>query len=303
MQLLKYGMQNGSLIHIDKVSNGLSCNCTCPNCGNMLEAHQGSVNQHHFKHYNAVDCKYGSETALHIMAKNIIYTTKCVYIPNEPKNIYDLNPKGKLYQFSKAYMEKDLSSGIRCDVLLEHGLGSLNVEIKVTHKVDEQKKFKLFNENIRTIEIDLSEFVNDFNDEKITHIIQSGYHTKLIYSPKAKDIYAKWWLSDIKEIFRDRVGNQYVKKCRYSDGKAITYFASMGQAYRSDHTSNECFYCSNGAFIPQNENATHLFCCDLYGNLNFADVEKIIEIEQKKGIVQYAAIIVKGKLMVFGKKK
>ena len=30
----------------------------------------------------------------------------------------------------------------------------------------------------------------------------------------AKEIYAKWWLGEWKEVFHDRTGNPYVKKCR-----------------------------------------------------------------------------------------
>lgn len=303
MQLLKYGLKDGQLVHIDNVSNGLACGCRCPSCGGRLEAHQGQKNQAHFKHYSSADCEHGSESALHIMAKNIIAKTKTVYIPYAPKNIYDWSARGKCYKFENAYIEKAVSSEIRCDVLLQTGDVFLNVEIKVTHEVDVSKKLKLYNENLRTIEIDLSDIIDDFNELRIRKMIESGVHTELIYSPKAREIHAKWLLGEWKDIFRDRIGHQYVKKCRYSDGKKITYFASMGEAYRSDHTSAECFYCNRGNFIPKNEEATHMLCCGLFDDLDFKTIDKIVDVKRKNDIVQYAELVVNGERVTYGKNR
>ena len=299
MQLLKYGLKDGKLVHINDVANGLSCGCVCPSCGGKLEAHQGGNNQYHFKHYSAADCEHGSESALHIMAKNIIADTKTVHVPNAPLNIYDLKPKGKCYKFDNAYLEKAISPDIRCDILLESGNIALNVEIKVTHEIDSSKRLKLYNENLRTIEIDLSEFVEDFNEIKVRKIIESGSNTELIYSPKAREIYAKRWLGEWKEIFHDRTGHPYVKKCRYSDGKKITYFVA-GDVYREDYTSAECHGCYGGSEF--NEDKGCFLCRALYGNLDYKSIEKIIEIKRKNDIVQYAELIVNGETKTYGKK-
>lgn len=299
MQLLKYGLKDGKLVHIDDVANGLSCGCVCPSCGGKLEAHQGQKIQSHFKHYSAADCEHGSESALHIMAKNIIADTKTVYVPNAPLNIYDLKPKGKCYKFDNAYIEKSVSPNIRCDVLLEISNIALNVEIKVTHEVDLPKRLKLYNENLRTIEIDLSEFVEDFNENQIRKIIESGSNTGLIYSPKAREIYAKWWLGEWKEVFHDRTGHPYVKKCRYSDGKKITYFVAC-DVYREDYTLSECHECYGGSEF--NEDKGYILCRGLYGDLDYKSIEKIIEIKRKNDIVQYAELIVNGETKAYGNK-
>ena len=299
MQLLKYGLKEGSLVHIDAVSNGLSCGCTCPACGGRLTAHQGGKNQHHFKHYRTADCDHGAESALHIMAKNIIAETKIVYIPDAPCNIYDLFPSGKCYQFDEAYMEKSISSDIRCDVLLESGSLLVNVEIKVTHEVDMSKRLKLYNENLRTIEIDLSKIVDDFNEFRVRKIVESGKKTRLIYSPKSREIYAKWWLGEWKEISRDKAGNCYVKKCRYAKPNQITYFISA-DAYRSDYSSSECHECYGGKeFDTYRE---RFLCRALYGNLNYSAIDKIIEIKRENDIVHYAELVIDGETLIFGTK-
>ena len=299
MQPLKYGLKDGVLVHIDSVANGLSCGCTCPSCGGLLEAHQGELKQHHFKHHSAIDCEHGSESALHIMAKNIIASTKTVYIPNAPVNAYDLFPKGKCYKFENAYIEKAFSPDIRCDILLESENVLLNVEINVTHKVDTTKKIKLYNENLRTIEIDLSDFADNFDEIEIQKIIESGKKTKLIYSPISREIYAKWLLGEWKEIFYDRTGHPYVKKCRFASPKQVTYFLSYDK-YRSDHSAHECHECYGGSEFDSSRK--HFLCRGLYGNLDYKSIEEIVEIKRENDIVKYAELIVNSQTKTYGKK-
>lgn len=300
MQLLKYGFKDGKLVHVDTVSRGLSCGCVCPSCGGVLEAHKGDQRQNHFKHYSVTDCEHGSESALHIMAKNIIATTKIVYIPRAPRNIYDLSPLGKCYKFDNAYIEKAFSPEIRCDVLLQTEDVVLNVEIKVTHEVDVSKKLKLFNENLRTIEIDLSDMTDDFSEGEIRKIIESGTHTKLIFSPKSKEIYAKWLLGEWKEVFRDRGRNSYVRNCRYATGNKVTYICHGGSPYRSDYISNECHECWGSNEFDEDRGC--ILCRGLYGNLDYASINKIVNIKRKNNIVQYAELIVNGEKITYGKK-
>ena len=219
MEKLRYGLCGDKLVHIDDVEKGLACNCICPHCKTQLVAKKGNHNVKHFAHYELADCNHGTETALHLMAKNIISQTRKIFVPYIPKSEYDLSNRGKIMLFENAILEKQLSDNIRGDIVLYCGHSFLNVEIKVTHEVDPLKKLRLYNENLRTIEIDLSDLIENFDATKIRRVIETGTNTELIYSPKAKEIYAKWWLGEWKEIFHDRTGHPYVKKCRYSDGK------------------------------------------------------------------------------------
>ena len=302
MQLLKYGLKDGKLIHINDVSNGLSCGCTCPSCGEVLEAHQGQKNQYHFKHYNVKDCNHGSESALHIMAKRIIADSKCVYVPNIPlkkSKSYNSNSKGGEYFYNRSYIEKVITSDLRCDVLLENIVSKwycrepfrryepniLNVEIKVTHKVDFEKRLKLYNENLETIEIDLSDFVNDFDENKIRKIITSGEKTELIYSPACRDFYAKKLLGNFEKISYDRRSHIYLKKCMCTNSNEKTYLCPYG-GY-PDGANNICLY-------QKGLSERDFWCMGLYGDLDCTTVDKIIQVKRKKQIVQYAEIIVNG---------
>jgi len=303
MQLLKYGLKDGKLVHINDVANGLSCGCVCPSCGGKLEAHQGKNNQYHFKHYNVKDCNYGSESALHIIAKNIIFNNKCVRVPNPPLNVYDpYPPKGCIYIFEKAYMEKVISPDLRCDVLLEKVVYTdlryvnlskkepdiLNVEIRVTHKVDFDKRLRLYNENLKTIEIDLSDFVNDIDENKIKNIITSGEKTELIFSPNYREIYAKRLLGNFEKINYDRSGNQYLKKCRCANPDEKTYLLS------SCNTYNTCSYSSKKEICGK-----QFLCIGFYGDLDYRNIDKIVQVKRKNNIVQHAELVVNGETKTF----
>jgi hypothetical protein len=227
------------------------------------------------------------------MAKTVVANTKVVYVPNAPLNIYDWNPKGKCYRFEKAYIEKSVSPEIRCDVLLESGGILLNVEFKVTHMVDVSKKFKLFNENLRTIEIDLSDILNDFDELKIRKIIETGVKTELLYSPKAKEIYAKWFLGEWRKVFLDRGGHPYIKNSRCAKNDEATYFIA-DFPYRK-HCSSECHEC----YGFEECNYEYLLCRGIYGPLDFKSIEKIISVKRENDIVRYAEIVVNGKTLIF----
>ena len=307
MQILKYGLKDGQLLHINDVENGLSCGCVCPSCGGVLEACQGKHNQYHFKHYRIADCNHGSETALHIMAKSIVAKSKLVYLPNIPIEInnsysrgrYGQSFKGSMCDYNESYIEKDITPDFRCDVLLKKFVRAdvrrnlfqqyepdcLNVEIKVTHKVDFEKKLKIYNANLETIEIDLSDCVNDFDENKIRNIIMSGNKTELIYSPTCRNFYAEKLLGNYDKISYDRSGRTYFKKCMCTNHNEKIYL----WPYIGEHI---CSY-------KKGQRERTLLCMGLYGDLDCNTVDKIIKVERKNDIVQYAELIVNGEKRVY----
>ena len=294
MQELRYAMRNNVLISVDddEVVSGLNCKCTCPHCNAALVAKKGAKRKHHFAHYSVTDCNHGAETALHIMAKNIIAETKSVWVPYAPKCIYDQGNQGKVVHFDRASIEKQLSPQIRSDVLLELSDRRLNVEIKVTHEVYEAKQINLFNEGIATIEIDLSGHIEDYSEDIIRKYLSDGSHTKLIYSEKSKEIFAKWILGDWANVHDGRYG-KYIDNCPLNGGKA--YFFDMYNRGGRDQC-HECY-----GFEDYNDGPRFL-CRSAYGNLDFSKVEKIIEVKKVEGRLQYAELIVGGEKRVIGKK-
>ena len=93
---LTYGKDsNGRLVHVNDVPSGLTCDCTCPECGALLIARKGKKNQHHFAHANGADCEGARMTALHMLAQQIIQEEKRIrkpwfkdYCEDKSKEIY-----------------------------------------------------------------------------------------------------------------------------------------------------------------------------------------------------------------------
>ncbi len=83
--LIPYGLRGDNCIHItelEKHESGLSCNCTCPSCGEKLIAKSLSGKyQAHFAHSRLTNCNTAAESGLHLKAKEIIKNTRCVSAP------------------------------------------------------------------------------------------------------------------------------------------------------------------------------------------------------------------------------
>ncbi len=292
---LIFALQNNRLVSIEQVASGLECNCICPCCGGTLIARKGNSRKHHFAHYNVEDCKHGAESALHIMAKKIVAETKEVCVPNIPKSVYEIQTQKRYCKFDKSYIEYQLSPHIRSDVLLERDGRILNVEIKVSHSVDDFKKIHLFNEDIPTIEIDLSAMINDYSEKLVRHFIANGYTTSLLFSPKAKEIFAKRWLGEWKKVHRDRGGSRYVKNC-YATGSDAYFIADHPLR---NHGGRECHECCD--FIDYN-GGDLLLCREKLKNLDFKKIERIVDIRKDGDILKYAELVVCGRRYIYGYK-
>lgn len=275
MEELKYGLLSDKLVHIDDVERGLACNCLCPHCKTQLIARKGEHRAKHFAHYKLADCNHGTETALHLMAKSIVAQNRKVFVPYVPKTEYDFSKRGRVITFEKAEMEKQLSSSIRGDVVLYSGENCLNIEIKVTHKVDLNKTIELFNLEIPTIEVDLSDIQSSFTPEIIEQRLLSGEYTRLISSPKCKEIFAKWILGEWKEIHVTSNG-RYVNDCPLSHTKAyFSYYYGRGGG------SCQCHECA--AFMKLDSRFDdRLLCYGCLDSIDFTKIKKILHLEKEE---------------------
>lgn len=159
------------LVSVDEVSNGIACNCYCPFCDERLIAKNGGTKvAHHFAHESGSDCVHGYQTSLHLMAKEIISEVKRFYVPdiyvhfnNKSKEL--LEP-GKELIVDAVELEKK-SGDIIPDIIVYSGSSKLYVEIAVTHEVDEAKQTKIKEQDVSTIEIDLSKFDRSITREEL----------------------------------------------------------------------------------------------------------------------------------------
>lgn len=288
MENLQYGLCGDELVHINDVEKGLACNCVCPHCKTQLVAKKGEQNAKHFTHYRLADCDHGTESALHLMAKNIIARNRKVFVPYLPDSEYDLSNDGKIISFDRAVVEQQLSETIRGDVVLYRGEGFLNVEIKVTHAVDTNKAIELFNLGIETIEIDLSDLKDDFSEESIEKLILSGEKTTVVYAPKRKEIFAKWLLGEWKQFKHNRYGT-YVQDCPLSrkDAYICDIYGKGGR--------DECHECHSFANCKSSEN---LLCYGILGGLAFGEIDKILHLEkEEKHLVHFKLLMHDGRII------
>lgn len=154
---LTFALKNDEVVSIDEVDSGLACRCICPACGVPLIAKKGQYNQHHFAHYNADSCGKGMETIIHRLAKKVIVENMLLLLPGDEK-LTRLSYAQPEYR-RQGYVS-DVSTAIE-------GTGELvEVEIFVTHSVDEDKLEKVRAEGVKMMEIDLSPLLNGFDTRK-----------------------------------------------------------------------------------------------------------------------------------------
>lgn len=147
---LKVGIKEGALVFIDEVENGLNCGCICPHCQGVLIAKKGEKNSHHFAHHKIVNCGQGIETALHLLGKEIIREQSSVTLPDGEK----------LTQLANVELEKS-RQGYITDIgaIIVNTGEEIDIEIKATHGIDQNKQHKIERDGTQVFEIDLSHLV------------------------------------------------------------------------------------------------------------------------------------------------
>jgi hypothetical protein len=164
---LSFGLRSdiGRMVSIEAVMRGLSCDCVCPACHGRLVAAKGDLLAHHFRHYaeDAV-CVGARETALHMMAKQILCERLELTLPRTAY-LVELGP------IRSARQEAQLE-GVRPDVLLAYTDEAIAVEFHVAHQVPAEKVTKLQALGIGAVEIDLSDYRNsDLGEDEVAGIV------------------------------------------------------------------------------------------------------------------------------------
>lgn len=273
MQELHYALLDGELVSINEVKNGLKCGCVCPACGAKLIARQGQKVAYHFAHYKAVDCEHGKETALHLLGKRVI-SKKKVYLPAKPFT----SEHGAVHLYDKAIEEKSVGT-FTPDVLLKRGVELLGVEIKVHHAVDDDKKYKIFEFGLPTIEIDLSDVGDDYTEESVEQIILSGQKTSWVYTPESKGYFLRQWFGD---TVRTR-SMSYVEHCPLSNGKKA-YIVGL-----SEYECHDCGYGNIGGI-----HIDRVVCAGKLKGIDYMAIEKIRSIVKVEGQLKSFDIVING---------
>ena len=165
LHLVTYGIDklSGSLRYIEEVPSGLACNCICPKCGSVLEAHKGNIQRHHFQHHSVAECKGAFESQIHLLSKAIIEENKALMLPIYSGRFCSFPQKQE--NFSDVFQEcaqDDLQPDCLCKYQDEYGnVQTLWVEIFYSHAVDDDKARKIQERHITCLEIDVSQLFKD----------------------------------------------------------------------------------------------------------------------------------------------
>ena len=144
--------EKGHLVHVDDVPNGEACGCTYPECDSkQIAKNKGQHNQHHFAHVGGSDCVGAVESALHLMAKEILSEGKKIMLPRYPLQV------GGVRLFQSVDVESyDKELSLRPDCVGDTAGQKLWVEFKRSHEVDTDKAAKIKSAKIECVEIDIN---------------------------------------------------------------------------------------------------------------------------------------------------
>ncbi len=147
--------KDGVLTHVDEVLKGLRCQCVCPHCKAPLYAkNAGLIREHHFAHAKGTECEYARESALHLLAKQIVRETGSIMLPKSSDNSM---PSGLVRLHDVKIEQNDPKYDLTPDAegIMDNG-ERLLIEFYVSHKVQGTKKDTIVKNNLKCIEIDLN---------------------------------------------------------------------------------------------------------------------------------------------------
>ena len=211
---LCFGIRDGHVVHISQLTaqeKGLRCKCFCPQCGNPLQAKMGTKRAHHFAHDANCDSRATNQTAIHMLAKEIISSNSSVCLP--PVLVY-LSELGFTAQellgyetLLPEYLEYAPAAIAICNsITLEKRFGSIVpdisisvngqtifVEIAVSHFADDKKLQNIVSLGIPTFEIDLSGLLSfeHFSNDELAQILLRPVARKWLLIPNKTEA-MKW---------------------------------------------------------------------------------------------------------------
>jgi hypothetical protein len=195
-----------------EVPLGKLCGCICPGCRQPVYAKHCMSGKRapHFAHAPGSDCASGFETAVHLAAKQLIEARGLLAFPALIASIEVTNANGVTHgpsaelvaagqrALSDVVLEESLGQ-IRPDVRVEaEGVGTVLVEVAVTHFVDDYKLDLIEQRGVAAIEIDVSLFRDATFAALETALFEDPTRTRWLYHPQVTSAEADL-LSSIKD--------------------------------------------------------------------------------------------------------
>ncbi|BFL81984.1 MAG: hypothetical protein ACI9T7_003707 [Oleiphilaceae bacterium] len=175
-------VKNEQIVHINDVSNGIDCCCTCITCGEILIAHKGAIRKNHFQHEPNSSCSNRAggtglslESTYHWAFKMAIKNQErfnCPeYITQELSEILSLKTSFENIPYlilTNTVIEQIVNingSSRRPDIQANIGPYKVAIEVTYKHNTTSQKKIELTNEGMEVLEVVLDK--HQLPDERI----------------------------------------------------------------------------------------------------------------------------------------
>ena len=248
------------LVGVDDVEQGLSCNCICPSCSMRLEAIQGDIKKHHFRHHNkATDyCKYSYWVSIRDLAKQILRELNYIQCKNTPvdskKSIKNTH---EYYRFI-ILEEKKLHEKYGMDIFFTSNIGFLGIFFFTPEKRDKEIKALSYDGNYHMLEIDLTSVQNmqSYTIDALKKIIEDPDLKKFIFLSSStnnielqeKKEYARLYQSksimDMKDFRAMKINTILINSFEQNDFSAINvakfYYIKMCEYFIDVEIDDNC---------------------------------------------------------------
>lgn len=262
---LPFALQNNKIVEIFEVERGLKCNCVCLCCGSKLIAKKGTGKIYHFAHYKSEECNSALQTAIHLAAKEVLAKNRKICIPEVfSTEGFDkqLLHKSRVITFDEVLLEKRFGN-IVPDILVKKNGVPLFIEIAVTHFVNKEKKAKIKEMGISTIEINLSKINRLISFSELENIlINEVENKKWLYNTrtelaneqirKEKELFSELESKYILEL-RQIAKNQKVYGDYFSGRNIYCPFAKIRYGGEGKISASTCRDCSYNYNVFHNE--------------------------------------------------
>lgn len=177
--------RSGTIVSINEVANGRSCECVCFECSEPVIARQGHVRDWHFAHdAGTPPCELNPESLLHRFVKQVITEERALKVPPLPPRLAArFDPVARMISDGwlnfEATFEEVWMEGLRPDIVGVVGGEKVLIEVAYTHRCGYDKIEFLDAKGWLTLEIDVGCFGSEeFDPSAVRHWLQSDIQQK-----------------------------------------------------------------------------------------------------------------------------
>lgn len=193
---------DGRVVHVSELSEsdrGKKCRAVCAHCGERLWAKMGLHRRWHFAHPSGAACDAGTESALHLCAKEILERRRAFMMPAVDVRVEDEVERVRAperLEVEQVLLEYDYD-GLRPDAVMVHnGRHQLLVEIRMAHPCSPEKVERIRRMGIGCVEVDVRGLRIDseaFDREGLeVLLVDQGMAEKAwIFAPSCEEVEAR----------------------------------------------------------------------------------------------------------------